>query len=95
MALPGEIIRVEVANVRPEDIREHLQRRPFVPFWMALTDGRIYEVRHPDLVMVGRSSVVLGLPRPTETEPIYDRAVTVSLLHIMQIEPMETAAPPS
>jgi hypothetical protein len=55
----------------------------------------MYEIHHPELAMVGRSSVAIGVPRPSDPRPIYDRLVTVSLLHIMQIEPIETAAPPS
>ncbi|MGD0897774.1 MAG: hypothetical protein ABR915_08040 [Thermoguttaceae bacterium] len=75
--------------MRPEDIRQFLQRRPFQPFRMTLTDGRTYEVRHPELAMAGRSTVAIGIPAPDEAEPVYDRLVTVSLLHVMQIEPLE------
>ena len=39
--------------------------------------------------MVGRSSLVIGFPAPGDAEPVYDRFVTVSLLHVMQMEPME------
>jgi hypothetical protein len=39
--------------------------------------------------MVGRSSIVIGVPAPDESEPVYDRLVTVSLIHVMQIEPCE------
>jgi hypothetical protein len=73
----------------PEDIRGFLQQRPFHPFRITLTDRRTYEVRHPELAMVGRSSMAIGVPAPTETNPVYDRLVTVSLLHVMQIEPCE------
>ena len=38
--------------------------------------------------MVGHSTVIIGVPRPRASEPVFDRAVTVSLLHIMQIEPI-------
>jgi hypothetical protein len=75
--------------MRPEDIRGFLQQKPFKPFRLTLTDGRTYEVRHPELAMVGRSTMAIGLPAPTETTPVYDKLVTVSLLHVMQIEPCE------
>lgn len=77
--------------MRPEDIRQFLQRRPFQPFRLTLTDGRTYEVRHPELAMIGRSTVAVGLPTPGDPEPVYDRLVTVSRLHIMQLEPLESA----
>jgi hypothetical protein len=44
------------------------------------------------MLMIGRSGAVVGLPRPGDEEPVYDRAVTVSLLHIMQVEPLEPTA---
>ena len=80
--------------MRPEDIREFLTRTPFQPFQITLTDGRTYDVRHPELAMVGRSSVAIGVTAPREEEPVYDRLVTVSMLHIMQIAPLEAADSP-
>jgi hypothetical protein len=80
--------------MRPEDLLSHVRRRPFQPFRLTLTDGRTYEIHHPELAMVGRSSVIIGLARPDEPEPVFDRQVTVSLLHIMQIEPIVPAAAP-
>jgi hypothetical protein len=72
----------------PNDIRRFVTNRPFRPFRLTLTDGRTYEIGHPELAMVGRSTVIVGLPAPDESEPIYDGWVEVSLLHIMQIEPI-------
>ncbi len=60
--------------MRPEDIRDFLQRKPFQPFRLTLTDGRTYEVRHPEMAMVGRSSVAIGLPAPMRCERICSRA---------------------
>jgi hypothetical protein len=77
--------------MRPEDVREFLRRTPFQPIRITLTDGRTFDVRHPEMAMVGRSSVAIGLPRPGRDEDVFDRLVTVSLLHIMQIEPLESA----
>jgi hypothetical protein len=75
--------------MRPEDIRDFLQKKPFQPFRVTLTDGRSYEVRHPELAMVGRSIVAIGVPAANDPNPVFDRLVTVSLLHIMQVEPSE------
>jgi hypothetical protein len=78
--------------MRPEDIREFIGRQPFQAFRVTLTDGRTYDVRHPELAMVGRSSMAIGVPAPNDTEPVYDRLVTVSLLHVMQVEPLQASA---
>ena len=80
--------------MRPEDVREFLRRQPFRPFRLTLTDGRTYDVMHPELAIVGRSSVEIGLARPDDPENIAERLISVSLLHIMQIEPMESVVPP-
>jgi hypothetical protein len=49
----------------------------------------MYEVRHPEMAMVGRSSVAIGLPASSDPTPIFDRLMTVSLLHILHVEPSE------
>lgn len=78
--------------MRPQDFRDHIREAPFQPFRVTLTDGRTYDVVHPELAMVGQSLVAIGLPRRHAAEPVYDRLVTVSLLHIMQIEPIVPAS---
>jgi len=80
--------------MRPEDIRGFIKQQPFQPFRLTLTDGRTYDVLHPELAMVGRSFVAVGLARTGDPEGIADRMITVSLLHVMQIELLESVAPP-
>ena len=77
--------------MRPEDIRNFLRAQPFRPFRIMLTDGTAYEVGHPELVNVGRSTMFLGLPAGEEVEPLYDHFRIIDLLHIMQTEPVDVA----
>jgi hypothetical protein len=77
--------------MRPEDIRDLLKAQPFRPVRFTLTDGTSYDVRHPELVNVGRSTVFLGIPNAEEKEPIFDNFRIISLLHIMQAQPVDTA----
>ena len=44
----------------PEDIRQKLLTKPFVPFRMLITDGTSYEIRHPDCVYVTRTHIVIA-----------------------------------
>ena len=76
--------------MRPDDFRALLQVAPFRPLRVTLTDGRTYDITHPEFAMVGRSVVVIGTGAPADR--IADRMTTVSLLHIMQVEPIESAA---
>jgi hypothetical protein len=75
-----------------KDVQEFLQRRPFRPFRLTLTDGRTYDVRHPELVNVGRTTVFIGFPAPGDDETIYDRFKILDLLHIMEAEPIDVEA---
>jgi hypothetical protein len=81
--------------MRPEDLLEHLYRRPFRRFRLILTDGRTFEVRHPELAMVGRSTVAVGLARPRDPNSANDRLVTIPLVDVIRVEPAESSPAPS
>ena len=66
----------------PEELERHL--RPFVPFRIQLSTGETIDVRHPELVMVGKRSAIVGISN--EPTPRYDRAVTIALLHIVRLD---------
>ncbi len=72
----------------PEDLLRFLQRRPFEPFRIVLTDGTTYDVHHPEMVLPARRTAEIGIPQ-NQGQPIADRIVTVSLLHIIRIEPLQ------
>ena len=74
--------------MRPDDIRELLLRHPFEPFRICLVDGTTYDVRHPDLIAVGRSVLEVGYPAARLAVPLWDREVLVALLHITRVEPI-------
>jgi len=73
----------------PEELATAVRRRPFVPFRLTLTEGSTYEIRHPELCMPGRRSAVIGLNPSNENDLLFDRSVTVDLLHIVKLEPLD------
>jgi hypothetical protein len=75
----------------PQDITRLLERTPFVPFRLHLTNGQMFEVKHPDFVWVFRSRLELAVPAPEDAH-IKDRAEQISLLHIARIEELPVAA---
>lgn len=80
----------------PQELAAAVRRRPFVPFRLTLTEGSTYEIRHPELCMVGNRSAVLGLgAAPNDPDSFFERSLTVDLLHIVKLEPLESAASPS
>jgi hypothetical protein len=75
----------------PEELRDTLRHQPFEPFRLVMTDGVGYEIRHPDLLWVGRRSAMIGLTgQPGQT--FYERAVKIDLLHVVRVEPIESVS---
>jgi hypothetical protein len=78
-----------------EDLLKAVRTRPFIPFRLLLTHGESLDVRHPEMCMPGARSTVIGLILSSQTQPIYDVATIVDLLHIVRLEPIQQAAPSS
>jgi hypothetical protein len=79
--------------MRAEELAELLRRRLFVPLRIHLTDGRTYDIHHPELVLVLRQRVDVGLP-PDPAMGVLDRVEHCSLLHIVRVEELPPAQPP-
>jgi len=77
-----------------EDLVRRLQRRPFAPFRLCLTDGAFFDIRHPEMVLLSRRSVEVGL-REKQDQPFADSVVTVDLFHVIRCEPLDQAAAPA
>ncbi len=66
-----------------QDLTELLRAQPFVPFRIHATDGRTYDVRHPDQALVLLTRVIL--PVPSEKD-IPESPEHLSLSHIIRAE---------
>jgi hypothetical protein len=66
---------------RPEELRARLRRQPFQPLVLLDSLDARYEIRHPELVMVGERSLTIGIPSPTDPA-IYTHTVCISLEHV-------------
>jgi hypothetical protein len=75
-----------------DELQEWARRQPFRPFRLTLTTGAAYEIRHPDLIMVGRRSAVLGVTRRPDRR-VFDTALQVDLLHVVSVEEIVSTAP--
>lgn len=69
-----------------------LRARPFRPLRLCMSDGTLYEVRHPDLVIVALGTAVVGYPSP-DFPGAAARYDIVSLRHIVRVEFLDTPAP--
>ena len=79
----------------PADVLPALRKRPFEPFRIQVSDGSAYDVRHPELVMVGLGSLSVGIPAANQPQPVYERVETISMRHIVKLIPLAAAAAPS
>jgi hypothetical protein len=72
--------------MRPEELKQIVRQQPFSPVRIHLTDGKTYDIRHPDQMIVERGRVDIGV-NPNDWG-VVERTEFVSLLHIVQIEPL-------
>ncbi|MGE0377759.1 MAG: hypothetical protein AB7I48_22080 [Planctomycetaceae bacterium] len=72
-----------------QTFRELLSQRPFKPFRLVMSSGETYEVRHPEMAMLTRTDMLVGIDETDEGVPGAFRIC--SLLHVAAIEPLERA----
>ncbi len=67
---------------------ELLTQQPFIPFRLILSSGKSYEVRHPEMAMLTRTSILVGVDETDEGVPTEFRICAP--LHVTAIEPLDT-----
>jgi hypothetical protein len=78
--------------MRRDDLVQAQRTTPFRPFRLHLSDGTVFDIRHPEMLMVTRHTAIVGIldnggERGTAGErPDIERAATVDLLHVTQLE---------
>jgi hypothetical protein len=74
-----------------QTFRELLSQRPFKPFRLVMSSGQSYDVRHPEMAMLTRTDILVGVNETDEGVPAEFKIC--SLLHVTAIEPATTAPP--
>jgi hypothetical protein len=77
--------------MRAEKLEELLRRRPFLPIRLYLSDGTTFDIRHPEMGLLTRSTVDIGVAEQEGTT-IADRVVCCSLLHVLKVENLDGQA---
>ena len=73
------------------DIQNRLRERPFVPLRVVTGSGQAYDIRHPDLVLVGRRALIIGTAsndNPTQ----FETASRVAVMHVVDLQDLPTSA---
>lgn len=69
-------------------LRELLTQRPFKPFRLVMSSGQSYDVRHPEMALLTKSDILVGIGDTDEGVPAEFKIC--SLLHVTAIEPLGT-----
>ena len=75
-------------------IASYVGAEPFRPFRITTASGRAFEIRHPEMVQVGRSTMTIFTFLDGEPDGATERQVEVSLLLTESVEPLDAIARP-
>ena len=62
-----------------------LRRQPFQPFEVRMSNGDAYQIRHPEMAFLLKSSLILGSPQS-------DDFFFCSLLHVADVKAIPSSA---
>ena len=79
-----------ILGMTVQTFRETLARRPFQPVKLTLSSGQSFEIRHPEMAMLTRTSILIGVDIADDGVPAEFKII--SLLHVASMEPMSSQA---
>ncbi len=74
----------------PDDIVLRLRQRPFVPLRIIISSGQTFDVYHPDLVLVGRRNMIIGMASK-DNPARYEQTTRVPIMHVTALEDLPVA----
>ena len=74
-----------------QKIGNYVTAEPFRPFRIQMTSGRTFEVRHPEMVQVGRTTMTIFTFLSEDPGQAKERQVEVSLLLVESVDPLDAA----
>lgn len=70
-------------------IASYVGAEPFRPFRITTASGRSFDIRHPEMVQVGRTTITIFTILSDEPEMAKEGKVEVSLLLTESVEPLD------
>ena len=67
----------------------YVTAEPFRPFRISMASGRVFEIRHPEMVQVGRTTLTIFTYLSDDANEAKEREHEASLLLIESIEPID------
>ena len=72
--------------MRPDKLWDHVKRQPFEPFRLYLTNGKHFDIRHPELIYVTQRTITVA--KPIRGEEIPESVALIDPIHITHVEPL-------
>ncbi len=70
-----------------QTFRDLLKAQPFRPFRLVMSSGEKYDVKHPEMAMLMRTDIMIGIEESRDGLPT--RFKICSYLHVTAIEPID------
>jgi hypothetical protein len=77
-------------TMRADDVLEWVNAVPFVPFRIRPNSGRTFDVRHPEMIRVGRTTAYI-FSYFNNPPNLLEKTEMIGLILIEAIEPLEPA----
>lgn len=72
-------------------IVNYMTAEPFRPFRINMASGKCYDIRHPEMVAVGRTTIHVFTWMNDEEDEAKEREQELSIILIESVEPLESA----
>jgi hypothetical protein len=82
-----------IVMIPPQELLSYLKAKPFRSFRIHMASGETFDVRHPEMVRVGRNSLML-FTFVSDHPEIYDQWETISLMLMERISLNDATVPP-
>jgi hypothetical protein len=76
-----------------KDIEARGRAQPFTPFRIVTSAGQMFDVRHPELIMIGRREVMIGAAGP-DAPTHYEQLNRLAIMHITALQDLPAPVPP-
>lgn len=71
-------------------IINYVAAEPFRPFRINMASGKAYNIRHPEMIAVGRTTVHVFTSMSDDEEEANEREQELSMILIESVEPLES-----
>jgi hypothetical protein len=73
----------------PKDVLTHITAEPFRPFRIRTAGGRAFEIKHPEVAQVGKTTLTISVPLSDDLPDAEGLWHKISLMLIESIEPID------